>query len=414
MLRRRVLWLLVVALFVAACRAPRPLPAPPPPPPPAPPPVAAPAPPPPYPVPPPVVAPSPTATATAVKQPDVKVVHVFYATTRGPKRRGNDVIDYTNIQLPRLALGLAYVTIPPNHEAGIIESPSLLRYEIHRDPKKHFYLRAVTELPTDRYFGEMRAAVHRSRKRELFVYVHGFGNSFEGAIFRCAQLAYDLDFKGAPVVFSWPTSSPIPRYAQDRDRAPAAGKALREFLDMIERESDAEVIHLIVHSMGNYVVEQALTDRGRPNPLRWTDTKLHQVVLAAPDLNAEGMTRLARALRRATAAAPGTPRLPRITLYGSTRDRAMLASLLLHGWQPTGDLGINPFRYPAVDTIDLTNVTDGFLGHSEFAENPLALIDLKDVLNFEKPPHCRLLNISAGRPAWSICASCPRPTCVAP
>ena len=37
------------------------------------------------------------------------------------------------------------------------------------------------------------------------VFIHGFNVPFEDAIYRTAQLAHDLDFDGAPILYSWPS-----------------------------------------------------------------------------------------------------------------------------------------------------------------------------------------------------------------
>ena len=41
------------------------------------------------------------------------------------------------------------------------------------------------------------------------VFVHGFNVNFEDAVYRTAQITYDLQFDGAPFLFSWPTSGNI-------------------------------------------------------------------------------------------------------------------------------------------------------------------------------------------------------------
>ena len=41
--------------------------------------------------------------------------------------------------------------------------------------------------------------------KQVFVFVHGFNVSFENALRRTAQIAYDLNFDGAPFLFSWPS-----------------------------------------------------------------------------------------------------------------------------------------------------------------------------------------------------------------
>jgi len=330
-------------------------------------------------------------------------LRVFYATNRG----GHDG-EYTSEDTQNLTLGIAYVSIPPNHKSGAIETGSWVDIVLRRTPSNDFKLVRARELDRTTYFAKMRDVVGSSQPRQLFVYVHGFANSFRDAVFRGAQLAFDLNFEGAAVIFSWPSAGDLRQYARDRRVAAKSARQLRRFLDLLADRSDAEVIHLIVHSMGNYVLQQALTDAdGRPLPLSWSDAKLHQVVLAAADLNPKGMQDLTRALKRRTPAIPdpavadpiqNASRLPHLTLYASNKDNALLASFAIHWWLPVGRIGENPLAYPATDTVDLTGVTDDFLGHSDFAESEHALSDLKLLINDEWTPKAR--GLIPAPPLW--------------
>ena len=49
--------------------------------------------------------------------------------------------------------------------------------------------------------------------------VHGYNNGFDDALYRTAQVAYDLKFDGAPFLYSWPSGSGITSYPYDRDSA---------------------------------------------------------------------------------------------------------------------------------------------------------------------------------------------------
>ncbi len=35
--------------------------------------------------------------------------------------------------------------------------------------------------------------------------MHGYNTSFDNALYRTAQIAYDLDFDGATFLYSWPS-----------------------------------------------------------------------------------------------------------------------------------------------------------------------------------------------------------------
>ena len=46
----------------------------------------------------------------------------------------------------------------------------------------------------------------QSFKDHAVVFVHGYNTAFDYAVYRTAQIAYDLKFDGVPFLFSWPFS----------------------------------------------------------------------------------------------------------------------------------------------------------------------------------------------------------------
>ncbi len=131
---------------------------------------------------------------------------------------------------------------------------------------------------------------------DSIIFVHGFNTDFADALRSGARLARGLERHGARlnlVVFSWPSDGekiPFHSYFRDREDARASGPALgrafiraREFLEALPPEKACKRnLHLVAHSMGAYVVRNALQyviGRGTENLVRI----FNQVVLAAPD-----------------------------------------------------------------------------------------------------------------------------------
>src|SRR5262249_30812720 len=56
------------------------------------------------------------------------------------------------------------------------------------------------------------------------VFVHGYNVSFENAIRRAGQIAYDLNFDGPVFVFSWPSRGRLTGYISDRDTVDVAAR----------------------------------------------------------------------------------------------------------------------------------------------------------------------------------------------
>ena len=101
------------------------------------------------------------------------------------------------------------------------------------------------------FFDKLSSRIAKSHRKEAFVFVHGFNVTFEDAARRTAQLAYDLGFKGAPILYSWPSKGSLFSYAADEATIDWTVPHLKEFLEEIAFKSGAEVLHIIAQSMGN-------------------------------------------------------------------------------------------------------------------------------------------------------------------
>lgn len=278
-----------------------------------------------------------------------------------------------------LAFGTCEVSIPERHETGELEAPSVFRLEFAKDPAKHVVLLSVEPKARDEFFEQCRRRVGESARREAFVFVHGFNVTFEDAARRTAQLAYDLDFDGPALFFSWPSQGGILRYAADEANAAWTVPHLKEFLVALAEESGAESVHLIAHSMGNRALASALCTLSAECGVR--GPMFRQVVLTAPDIDAE-------VFRRDIAPAI-VPTAGRVTLYASAKDQALAASRKYHGYPRAGDAEAGLVVAPGIDTIDVSGVDTSLLGHSYYGSNLAVLADLASLLHEARPPHER-------------------------
>jgi esterase/lipase superfamily enzyme len=319
------------------------------------------------------------------------VVPVFYGTDRAeepnPKR-----VTFSSERGRRLQLGRALVTVPKIHEVPQIERPWALRipyfnvtiYEEAEDPKKHFTMPEIKKLSKDEFLQLVRERLAGSDryKDHAIVFVHGYNTAFDNAVYRTAQIAYDLKFDGAPFVYSWPSGGAVASYTYDRESAGAAQPYLRQFLDLVVKETGAKSISVIAHSMGSQPLMEVLKDMRSSVP---EGTVISQVIFAAPDVDADNFANLAR---RIEGFAKG------VTLYAASNDRALIISR--NFWQNprAGDVPITgPLIVPGIDTIDVTGVsTDALaLNHSGYAENNDLLQDIgKLIQSGLRPPDQRL------------------------
>jgi esterase/lipase superfamily enzyme len=278
-----------------------------------------------------------------------------------------------------LEVGYCNVSIPKRHTVGELERPSILHLELKENPLKHVVVLEVQEQAPDDFLSDLKGRIHRSPRREAFVFVHGFNVSFEEAARRTAQLAYDMKFDGAPIFFSWPSQGGLLGYTVDENNVVWAVPHLKSFLVNLARNSNARSVHLIAHSMGNRALTSALKEMHFE--LDEQCPHFHHVVLTAPDIDAEVFRRdLAPAIMKTA---------KRVTMYASSNDEALVLSKKVHGYARAGDSGDQLVVIAGMDTIDVSNVDTTMLGHSYYGNSRSVLADLFELLNESRPPQQR-------------------------
>ena len=70
----------------------------------------------------------------------------------------------------------------------------------------------------------LRRRVRRGKpagRRNALIFVHGFNNRFDDAVYRFAQVVHDAKAPGIPVLFTWPSRGELslPAYTYDRESA---------------------------------------------------------------------------------------------------------------------------------------------------------------------------------------------------
>ena len=310
---------------------------------------------------------------------DITTIEVFYGTDRKNTGETDPEDMYSGERsvdedgdLDPLEYGICKVSIPPTHQVGEIESPKWWKFEFKADPEKHVVLHDVEVHPKDAFFEKMRGTVQKSARKEAFVFVHGYNVSFAEAAKRTAQIAFDLHFDGAPIMYSWPSRGSTAAYTIDEVNIQWTKINLQRFLLDIAAQSGAETIHLIAHSMGNRALTRAFADLSEEQGTR-LGQQFKNVILTAPDIDADVFKReIAPAMCKSGA---------HITLYASSNDRALLASKKVHGYARAGDSGEQLVVVPGIETIDATDANTGLLGHSYFAESPDIITDIFKIMS---------------------------------
>jgi esterase/lipase superfamily enzyme len=317
------------------------------------------------------------------------VVEVFYATDRKSTGGSAPTKAYGSAWGDAsLRYGICEVSIPHDHRMGRLESPSIWRFEFRSDPEKHVVLLKFAEQDRDGFLAGLSAQVRAAAGKQLFVFVHGFNVTFSDAARRTAQIAYDLQFDGAAAFYSWPSKGSKLGYTYDENSAEWTKPHFISFLEELSRDSGAEQIHLIAHSMGNRVLAAALQEiawklAAQPNAPRFSE-----VILTAPDIDAEVFRNLAVAMR---------PTARRMTLYASSKDEALKLSHRVHGYPRAGDIHPEIVIVDGLDSIDASTVDTSFLGHSYFADNRSVISDIYHLIRNSLPPGKRGLRSRESR-----------------
>jgi len=332
---------------------------------------------------------APVEAAAAEEKP--KIVSVFYGTDRnvtGDSRPAS----YYGAERGSMRFGICEVSIPPGHQMGELESSWVKRWE---DPREHVVL--VNVMPKDEqdFFRQLKQLIVKSSKRDAFVFIHGYNATFEDSCRRTAQIAYDLKFQGAPIMYSWPSAGKGWSYTADEAAIEWSTSNFERFITMVAERTGAETVHLIAHSMGSramvHALDSLMSKRGR-----LTRPLFNQIVLMAADIDAGVFKNLAGAAQKAS---------ERTTIYASSNDQCLKLSKKFHNFPRTGEAGANLTCIKGIDTIDVSAVTTSSVpssidfsepllclfgfhesGHLYYGENRSVLADLSELIGLRRPP----------------------------
>jgi esterase/lipase superfamily enzyme len=234
-------------------------------------------------------------------------------------------------------------------------------------------------------FADVQTTMEQSS--DVLIYIHGFNVSWHDAV--GAALALQLMLQNNPsrdseqnvviVLFTWPSDGlalPWVSYKSDRSEATGSGAAVgraflktRDFLaDLHDRAKSAgrqlcgQDIHLLCHSMGNFLLQHALARMAEHTPGSALPRLFEHVFLCAPDVDD-------------TALETGQPlgqvhEIARsVSLYHNQGDAAMVVSDYTKG-NPER-LGAHGAAHPTqlhskIHQVDCTRIVHGIVEHSYY------------------------------------------------
>jgi len=227
---------------------------------------------------------------------------------------------------------------------------------------------------------------------DVLIYIHGFNVDWHEAVASAAalELMLNKDIEDDPakpvrvVLFSWPsdgTAIPWASYKSDRTDAAGSGNAVgRAFLKLRDYLADlrdrpwvngkrakpgpvcGSKMHLLCHSMGNYVLQNAVARMREYLPNRALPRLFEHIFMCAPDVD-DDVLEPARALGE-------VHQLARcVTVYFNRGDTALHVSDYTKG-NPER-LGTNGPARPGlvhnkVHSVDCSTLVKGFVEHSYY------------------------------------------------
>ena len=244
-------------------------------------------------------------------------------------------------------------------------------------------------------FAELRKSM-KTDQRDALLFIHGFNVTFQDAMEAAGRMGDRYcELSGVKYcpnifVFSWPSDGKMTHYSNDRHDAEVSGYAfarglmkLSAFLKSCPQgEACNQKINLLAHSMGNYVLRNALQQIPKISGAASVGRVFDNVVLAAADEDADAFE---YDFKLST--------LPnycqRITVYFNNNDPALKISEDTKG-NPDRlghDGPARPRQVPAkVVSVDVTDTVPGILpdvGHSYYQNVDKVAKDIVAILQGE-------------------------------
>lgn len=295
---------------------------------------------------------------------DYTCVNIYWGTNRASdiKMEVYEFTDERNNQTEeQLRVGRSYITIPKSHETGVIERPEKWLGVFKRgkeNDSKHIVIHG-SELMNKNDWLTAFASGHS--QDEALLFIHGYNCSFNDALYRAAQLKYDLKFNGPTFSFNWASRAKVVKYNSDEETIKWSKHHLEEMIDLILSSNQINKLHIVAHSMGN----RALVDLVD----KWSTgkNKIHTLILAAPDVDVDVIKSIESNFSY----------YHNVTLYSSDSDMAVALSSIVHDNRRAGNSS-PPCVFNNIQTVDASSIKRPIfsLGHSYFADTMKVFTDM--------------------------------------
>jgi esterase/lipase superfamily enzyme len=286
-------------------------------------------------------------------------VPIFVATTRS--RSTNDAGDmFSGESSPVMSYAAITVSLPPEsaRKIGQIQWPTSLP----GDPARDFVTTSAAHIDEASFKAKISELAESSGRSRVLVFVHGYNNRFDEAVYRLAQIVNDSKAPVLPVLFSWPSRGmlDVSAYRDDLESAHASRAALRQLLITIAANRDVREITILCHSMGCWPALDALQPK----------EKVRNLLLVAPDVDVE--------IFQVDFHHAGNPK-PRVAIFISQDDMALNLSKLISSGRPR--LGnVNPYVEPYRSIFERNAILVFDISHLQGDAHSRAFEDISSVM----------------------------------
>ncbi len=205
----------------------------------------------------------------------------------------------------------------------------------------------------------------------VVLFVHGYNTPFAGGANALGRLGLEsITFHGVPILFSWPSAGRVLGYFQDETVAHQARWDLADVIEQITHLPSHPRIVLVAHSMGNFILTEALQIYALRHPEAPADT-FATIVFAAADVDEAQFHDVAL---------PVITHMSRdVHMYTSSDDYALRLSECLHGHRSRA--GETQSWSSPVAEIDVSKTAPRQdLGHGYIVNSRDVAIDIARVL----------------------------------
>jgi len=267
---------------------------------------------------------------------------------------------------------------------------------------------------TGRFTEAINAQLALSKKKHVYIFVHGYKVVFENPVLVASELWHFLGYEGAFIAYAWPSTPSAFAYIKDSDTSGGYARNFRLLLETIAEKTDVEQIHVIGYSNGTRLVTRALEQLALINQEKsaeeiYAKLRIHNVILVGSDLDrgvfgsylADGLFNVQKHL----------------TIYMSENDKALGFSQLLTRRQRIGQMfggeggEMSAWSRKALikyaDQISLINVTSAEgassgNGHGYFRNSPWVSSDVLMTMYYGLKPKERGLVDEDGLPMYTF------------